>query len=85
MRLLCPSTEKKDKILSAHNQIDAGNLLSNVNIYIFHSEASCAYTWYVQTTDTLEDDQPANQSICWGAAVDGRGMYYGIYVPTQWE
>jgi hypothetical protein len=22
--------EKKDKILSAHNQIDAGNLLSNV-------------------------------------------------------
>ena len=28
--LLCPSTEKKDKILSAHNQIDAGNLLSNV-------------------------------------------------------
>jgi hypothetical protein len=30
--LLCPSTEKKDKILSAHNQIDAGNLLSNVNV-----------------------------------------------------
>ena len=30
VRLLCPSTEKKDKILSAHNQIDAGNLLSNV-------------------------------------------------------
>ncbi len=30
MRLLCPSTEKKDKILSAHNQIDTGNLLSNV-------------------------------------------------------
>jgi hypothetical protein len=28
--LLCPSTEKKDKILSAHNQIDAGNFLSNV-------------------------------------------------------
>jgi hypothetical protein len=28
--LLCPSTEKKDKILSAHYQIDAGNLLSNV-------------------------------------------------------
>jgi hypothetical protein len=28
--LLCPSTEKKDKILSAHNQIDVGNLLSNV-------------------------------------------------------
>jgi hypothetical protein len=28
--LLCPSTEKKDKILSAHNQIDADNLLSNV-------------------------------------------------------
>ncbi len=53
--------------------------------YIFHSEASCAYTWCVQTTGTLEDDQPANQSICWGAAVDGRGMYYGIYVPTQWE
>jgi len=32
VRLLCPSTEKKDKILSAHNQIDAGNLLSNVNV-----------------------------------------------------
>ncbi len=30
MWLLCPSTEKKDKILSAHNQIDAGNFLSNV-------------------------------------------------------
>jgi hypothetical protein len=30
VRLLCPSTEKKDKILSAHNQIDAGNFLSNV-------------------------------------------------------
>ncbi len=30
MRLLCPSTEKKDKILPAHNQIDTGNLLSNV-------------------------------------------------------
>ncbi len=30
MRLLCPSTEKQDKILSAHNQIDAGNFLSNV-------------------------------------------------------
>jgi hypothetical protein len=25
-----PSTEKEDKILSAHNQIDTGNLLSNV-------------------------------------------------------
>ncbi len=53
--------------------------------YIFHFEASCAYTWCVQTTDTLEYDQPATQSICWGAAVDGRGMYYGIYIPTQWE
>jgi hypothetical protein len=30
VRLLCPSTEKKGKILAAHNQIDAGNLLSNV-------------------------------------------------------
>ena len=30
VRLLCPLTEKKDKRLSAHNQIDAGNLLSNV-------------------------------------------------------
>jgi hypothetical protein len=30
VRLLCPLTEKKDKILSAHNQIDAGNLLRNV-------------------------------------------------------
>ncbi len=30
VRLLCLSTEKKDKISSAHNQIDAGNLLSNV-------------------------------------------------------
>ncbi len=30
MRLLYPLTEKKDKILSAHNQIDTGNLLSNV-------------------------------------------------------
>ena len=30
VRLLCPLTEKKDKISSAHNQIDAGNLLSNV-------------------------------------------------------
>jgi len=39
----------------------------------------------VQTTDTLEDDQPANQDICWGTAVDGQGMSYGIYVPTQWE
>ncbi len=29
-RLLCPLMEKKDKILSAHNQIDMGNLLSNV-------------------------------------------------------
>jgi hypothetical protein len=28
--LLCPLMEKKDKLLSAHNQIDAGNLLSNV-------------------------------------------------------
>jgi hypothetical protein len=28
--LLCPLTEKKDKILSAYYQIDAGNLLSNV-------------------------------------------------------
>jgi hypothetical protein len=28
--LLCPLTEKKDKRLSAHNQIDTGNLLSNV-------------------------------------------------------
>jgi hypothetical protein len=28
--LLCPLTEKKDKILSAHNQIDTGNLLSNI-------------------------------------------------------
>ncbi len=46
--------------------------------YIFHSEASCAYTCCVQTTDTLEDDQPANQDICWGAAMDGRGMSYGI-------
>jgi hypothetical protein len=53
--------------------------------YIFHSEASCAYTWCVQTTDTLEDDQLANQRICWGATMDGRGMYYGIYVPTHWE
>ncbi len=53
--------------------------------YIFHSEASCAYTWCVQTTDTLENDQRANQSICWGAAMDGWGMYYGIYVPTQWK
>ena len=26
-----------------------------------------------------------NQGICWGAAMDGRGMSYGIYVPTQWE
>ena len=39
----------------------------------------------VQTTDTLEDDQPANQGICWGAAVDEQGMFYLIYVPTQWE
>ena len=39
----------------------------------------------VQTTDTLEDDQPAVQGICWGAAVDGQSMSYGIYVPTQWE
>ncbi len=39
MRLLCPSTEKKDKISSAHNQIDAGNLLSNVTIeFIFQHE-----------------------------------------------
>ena len=30
MRLLCHLTEKKDKILSAHDQIDTGNLLSNV-------------------------------------------------------
>ena len=30
VRLLCPSMEKKDKILSAHNQIDTGNLFSNV-------------------------------------------------------
>jgi hypothetical protein len=29
-RLLCPLTEKKDKILSAHNHIDTDNLLSNV-------------------------------------------------------
>jgi len=28
--LLCHLTEKKDKILSAHDQIDTGNLLSNV-------------------------------------------------------
>ncbi len=28
--MLCPLTEKKDKILSAYYQIDAGNLLSNV-------------------------------------------------------
>jgi len=30
VRLLCHSMEKKDKLLSALNQIDAGNLLSNV-------------------------------------------------------
>jgi hypothetical protein len=30
VRLLCPMTEKKDKISCAHNQIDAGNLLINV-------------------------------------------------------
>ncbi len=30
VRLLCPLSEKKDKILSAYNQIDTGNLLSNV-------------------------------------------------------
>ncbi len=54
-------------------------------LFIFRFEASCAYTWCVQTTDTLEDDQPANQGICWGAALDERGMFYGIYVPTQWE
>jgi hypothetical protein len=30
VRLLCPLTEKKDKILSAHNQIDTGNSLSNI-------------------------------------------------------
>ncbi len=53
--------------------------------YIVHFEASCAYTWCLQTTDTLEYDQPATQSICWAAAVDGRGMYCGIYDPTQWE
>ncbi len=52
---------------------------------IFRFEASCAYTWCVQTTDTLENDQPANQGICWGAAMDEQGMFYGIYVPTQWE
>jgi hypothetical protein len=33
VRLLCPLTEKKDKILSAHNQIDAGNLLRNVLMF----------------------------------------------------
>jgi hypothetical protein len=33
---------------------------------IFRFEASCAYTWCVQTADTLEDDQPAVQDICWG-------------------
>jgi hypothetical protein len=37
VRLLCPSTEKKDKISSAHNQIDAGNLLSNVYSILFYS------------------------------------------------
>jgi hypothetical protein len=35
--LLCPLTEKKDKILSAHNQIDAGNFLSNVLTFWKHS------------------------------------------------
>jgi hypothetical protein len=34
--LLCPLTEKKDKILSAHNQIDTGNLLSNVLTFWHH-------------------------------------------------
>ena len=34
MQLLCPSTEKKDTISSAHNQIDTGNLLSNVLTFI---------------------------------------------------
>jgi hypothetical protein len=33
--LLCPSTEKKDKILSAHNQIDTGILLSNVLTFVY--------------------------------------------------
>jgi hypothetical protein len=36
--LLCPLTEKKDKRLSAHNQIDTGNLLSNVLTF-----------WYLKT------------------------------------
>jgi hypothetical protein len=53
--------------------------------YMLHSEASCAYTWCEQTTDTLEDDQPANQGIFWGAAVDGSSMYCKIYLPTRWE
>jgi hypothetical protein len=52
--------------------------------YIFHFKASCAYTWCLQTVDTLEYDQPATQNY-WGAAADGRGMYCRIYVPTQWE
>ncbi len=34
-RLLCPLMEKKDKILSAHNHIDTGNLLGNV-LNVFH-------------------------------------------------
>jgi len=36
VRLLCPSMEKKDKISSAHNQIDAGNLLSNILTLTYH-------------------------------------------------
>ena len=28
--LLCPLMEKKDKILTVHNQIDVGNLLSDI-------------------------------------------------------
>jgi hypothetical protein len=35
VRLLCPLTKKKDNILSAHNQIDTGNLLSNVLTFYF--------------------------------------------------
>jgi hypothetical protein len=38
--LLCPLTEKKDKILSAHNHIDTGNLLGNVLTFYVFSQVS---------------------------------------------
>jgi hypothetical protein len=50
VRLLCPSTEKKDKISPAHNQIDAGNLLSNV------------LTFYVVWGELTRQDYGADQA-----------------------